>query len=181
MRLSRLAVLATLALSSAAMFALPAAAQVTVKMWSIDGDNGLYTKLAEDFNASQSEVVIESRLLAFDDLVNEALKAFATGQAPDIISLDNPDFAMFSSRGAMLDITDRVANSEVIDTSVYYEGPLASAMWDGKLYGLPKATNTIALFYNKDLFAKAGITEPPTTWDELLEDARKLNDPANNV
>ena len=71
MRLSRLAVLATLALSSAAMFALPAAAQVTVKMWSIDGDNGLYTKLAEDFNASQSEVVIESRLLAFDDLVNE--------------------------------------------------------------------------------------------------------------
>jgi len=113
--------------------------------------------------------------------VNEALKAFATGQAPDIISLDNPDFAMFSSRGAMLDITDRVANSEVIDTSVYYEGPLASAMWDGKLYGLPKATNTIALFYNKDMFAAAGIAEPPKTWDELLEAARKLNDPANNV
>ena len=125
--------------------------------------------------------MVESRLLAFDDLVNEALKAFATGQAPDIISLDNPDFALFSSRGAMLDITDRVANSDVIDTSVYYEGPLASATWDGKLYGLPKATNTIALFYNKDLFAKAGIAEAPKTWDELLEDARKLNDPANNV
>jgi multiple sugar transport system substrate-binding protein len=78
MRLQRLAFLATLALSSVSMFTLPAAAQVTVKMWSIDGDNGLYTKLAEDFNASQSEVVIESRLLAFDDLVNEALKAFAT-------------------------------------------------------------------------------------------------------
>src|SRR6188768_2048151 len=113
MRLSRLALLATLALSSAAIFALPAAAQVKVTMWSIDGDNGLYTKLAEDFNASQKDVVVESRLLAFDDLVNEALKAFATGQAPDIISLDNPDFALFSSRGAMLDITDRVANSDV--------------------------------------------------------------------
>jgi multiple sugar transport system substrate-binding protein len=181
MRLQRLAFLATLALSSVSMFTLPAAAQVTVKMWSIDGDNGLYTKLAEDFNASQSDVVIESRLLAFDDLVNEALKAFATGQAPDIISLDNPDFALFSSRGAMLDITERVANSDVIDTSVYYEGPLASATWDGKLYGLPKATNTIALFYNKDMFAAAGIAEPPTTWDELLDAARKLNDPANNV
>ena len=32
-----------------------------------------------------------------------------------------------------------------------------------------------------DLFAKAGIAAPPTTWDQLLEDARKLNDPANNV
>ena len=181
MRLSRLAFLATLALSSAAMFTLPAAAQVTLKMWSIDGDNGLYTKLVEDFNASQSDIVVESRLVPFDDLVNEALKAFATGQAPDLISLDNPDFALFSSRGAMLDITDRVANSEVIDTSVYYDGPLASASWDGRLYGLPKATNTIALFYNKDLFAKAGLTEPPATWDELVDYARKLNDPANNV
>jgi multiple sugar transport system substrate-binding protein len=170
-------------LAGVSAFALPALAADPVKltMWSIDGDNGLYTKLAEDFNAANPDVVVESRLVAFDDLVNEALKAFATGQAPDIISLDNPDFALFSSRGAMLDITDRVANSKVIDTSVYYEGPLASATWDGKLYGIPKATNTIALFYNKDLFAKAGIAEPPKTWDELLEDARKLNDPANNV
>lgn len=180
MKLKYLGLMAGIALGVLGV-AAPAMAQTTIKMWSIDGDNGLYTKLVDDFNASQSDVVVESRLVPFDDLVNEALRAFATGQAPDIISLDNPDFALFSSRGAMLDITDRVANSDVIDTSVYYQGPLASASWDGKLYGLPKATNTIALFYNKDLFAKAGIAAPPQTWDELLEDARKLNDPANNV
>src|SRR5690606_13391539 len=103
------------------------------------------------------------------DIVNEALRAFATGQAPDIISVDNPDFAMFSSRGAFLDITDRVANSSVIKTENYFEGPLNSVSWDGKLFGVPKYTDTIALFYNKDLFAKAGIAEPPTTWDELLD------------
>ena len=179
----KLALTGMAAMLSVSMLSLGALAADPVKLtiWSIDGDNGLYTKLAEDFDAANEDIVLESRLIAFDDLVNEALKAFATGQAPDLISLDNPDFALFSSRGAMLDITDRVANSKVIDTSVYYEGPLASAMWDGKLYGLPKATNTIALFYNKDLFAKAGIAEPPKTWDELLDAARKLNDPANNV
>lgn len=179
-----LALIGALALAGVSAFALPAVAADPVKLtiWSIDGaDGGLYTKFAEDFDAANEDIVVESRLVAFDDLVNEALKAFATGQAPDIISLDNPDFALFSSRGAMLDITDRVANSKEIDTSVYYAGPLASAMWDGKLYGIPKATNTIALFYNKDLFAKAGIAEPPETWDELVEDARKLNDPASNV
>src|SRR5690606_37460849 len=122
--------------------------------------NDLYATLTKDFNESQDEIEIEWRGLPFDDLVNESLRAFATGQAPDIISLDNPDFALFSSRGAMLDITDRVAASEVIDTSVFYDGPLASAMWDGKLYGVPKATNTIALFYTKDLLAAAGA-EPP--------------------
>lgn len=146
---------------------LPALAEpVKLTIWGLDGDNGLIPALAKEFDDKNDDVVVEFRAIAFDELVNEALKAFATNhQAPDIICLDNPDFALFSSRGAMLDITDRVAASGVIKTDVYYEGPLASAMWDGKLYGVPKATNTIALFYNKDLFAKAGIAEPPTTWD----------------
>jgi multiple sugar transport system substrate-binding protein len=166
-----------------ALLSFGASAQEPIKLtiWSIDGDNGLYSTLAAEFDELNEDIVVEWRGVPFDDLVNEALRAFATGQAPDVISLDNPDFALFSSRGAMLDITERVANSKIIDTSVYYEGPLASAMWDGKLYGVPKATNTIALFYNKDLMAKAGIENPPQTWDELLNAARKLNDPANNV
>lgn len=156
---------------------------VKLTLWSITGDNNLFETLTNDFNASQSDIVIEWRGLPFDDLVNESLRAFATGQAPDIICLDNPDFALFSSRGAMLDVTDKVAASDVIDTSVYYAGPLASASWDGRLYGVPKATNTIALFYNKDMFRAKGLDpdNPPSTWDELLEAARTLNDPANNV
>lgn len=180
MRLGR-TIAAGAALLGMSLLSLSAHAQpVKLTMWSIDGDNDLYATLTNDFNASQDEIEIEWRGLPFDDLVNESLRAFATGQAPDIISLDNPDFALFSSRGAMLDITDRVAASDVIDTSVFYEGPLASAMWDGRLYGVPKATNTIALFYNKDLLGAAGV-DAPQTWDELLEAARKLNDPANNV
>lgn len=178
----RLTLLGALAMVGVSTLTLPALAEpVKLTIWGLDGDNGLIPALAKEFDDKNDDVVVEFRAIAFDELVNEALKAFATNQAPDIICLDNPDFALFSSRGAMLDITDRVAKSDVIKTDLYYAGPLASAMWDGKLYGVPKATNTIALFYNKDLFAKAGIAEPPTTWDQLVEDARKLNDPANNV
>ncbi|WP_395822086.1 ABC transporter substrate-binding protein [Devosia sp.] len=178
----RLTLLGALAMVGVSTLTLPALAEpVKLTIWGLDGDNGLIPALAKEFDDKNDDVVVEFRAIAFDELVNEALKAFATNQAPDIICLDNPDFALFSSRGAMLDITDRVAKSEIIKTDAYYAGPLASASWDGKLYGVPKATNTIALFYNKDLFAKAGIAEPPTTWDQLLEDARKLNDPANNV
>ena len=164
--------------------ALALAAQadpVKLTIWGLDGDNGLIPTMAKEFDDKNEDVVVEFRAVDFDDLVNETLKAVATGNAPDMISLDNPDFAMFSSRGAMLDITDRVAKSEVIKADNYYPGPWNSVMWDGKVYGVPKATNTIALFYNKDLLAKAGIAEPPQTWDQLLEDARKLNDPANKV
>lgn len=168
--------------ASVSLAALMANAEpVTLKIWGLDGDNNLIGTLAKEFDEKNDDIIVEFRAIAFDELVPEALKAVATGNGPDIICLDNPDFAMFSSRGAMLDITERVANSKVIDTSVYYAGPLASVMWDGKMFGVPKATNTIALFYNKDMLTKAGIATPPQTWDELLDAARKLNDPANNV
>ncbi len=111
------------------------------------------------------------------------MRAYATGQAPDIIAVDNPEHALFSSRGAFLDLTDMIAKSTVIKPENYFPGPLKSVEWDGKYFGVPKATNTIALYYNKDMFKAKGLdpSKPPQTWDELVEDARKLTDPAKNV
>ena len=175
---------------------LAQAEPVNLVIWGLDGDNGLIPAMAQGFDDANDDVTVEFQAIAFDDLVNETLKAVATGNAPDMIApdmialdmiapdmiaLDNADFAMFSSRGAMLDITDRIAASTVIKPDTYYPGPWASVMWDGKVFGVPKSTNTIALFYNKDLMAKAGIATPPETWDDLLDAARKLNDPANKV
>ncbi len=180
----RLALLAGVAIGAFAV-ALPASAQVVLKVWSIDGANapGIADTLSKEFDEQNEDIVVEYRVLQFDELVTESMRAIATNQAPDIISFDNPDFALFSSRGAMLDITDRVAASSVIKTDNYYAGPLNSVTWNGRLYGLPKYTDTIGLFYNKDLFRKASLNpdDPPSTWDELLEAARKLNDPANGV
>ncbi len=182
MKLNKLGLAAGIALG-ALMAAGPAMAQVTLKIWSIDGVDrvGIADTFSKEFDEQNDDIVVEYRAIPFDDLVNETLRAFATGNAPDIVSFDNPDFAMFSARGAMLDITDRIANSEVIKADNYFPGPLNSVTWDGKYFGIPKYTDTIGVFYNKDLFAKAGITEPPKTWEQLAEYAEKLTDPANNV
>lgn len=173
-----------IALATTSMLTLGAALaqdEVTITIWSLDDANQPALNLAREFDEREPGIKVEYREIQFDDVVSEAMRAFATGQAPDIIAVDNPEHALFAARGAFLDITDRIANSEVIDPANYFPGPLNSVTWDGKLYGVPKATNTIALYYNKDLYAKAGITEPPKTWDELVEVSRKLNDPANNV
>ncbi len=182
MKLTKLGLAAGIALG-ALMAAGPAMAQVTLKIWSIDGVDrvGIADTFSKEFDEQNEDIVVEYRAIPFDDLVNETLRAFATGNAPDIVSFDNPDFAMFSSRGAMLDITDRIAASTVIKADNYFAGPLNSVSWEGKYFGIPKYTDTIGVFYNKDLFAKAGITEPPTTWEQLAEYAEKLTDPANNV
>lgn len=178
------AILGALALAGVSLFGLSAKADdVTISVWSLDRDIQPAPNLIADFNKLNTGIKVEYRQIQFDDVVSEAMRAYSTGQAPDIIAIDNPEHALFSSRGAFLDLTDMIAKSTVVKTANYFPGPLASTMWDGKNYGLPKATNTIALYYNKDMFKAKGLDpdKPPQTWAELVDAARKLTDPAANV
>jgi multiple sugar transport system substrate-binding protein len=174
-------VVTALGLVATATMAVAQDDPVTLQVWSVDGSNGpgIEDTFSAEFDEQNPDINIEYRIVPFDELVNETLRAYSTGNAPDIVSFDNPDFPLFSSRGAMLDLTDMIAASDVINTEVYFEGPLNSVMWDGRIYGVPKYANTIALYYNVDKFAEAGIDGPPATWSELAEDAAKLADPAN--
>ncbi|OBY09194.1 ABC transporter substrate-binding protein [Rhizobium leguminosarum bv. trifolii] len=184
MAIRKYAILGALALAGVSLFGLSAKAEdVTLTLWSLDKDTQPAPNLVKEFNAQNNGIKIEYRLIQFDDVVTEAMRAYATGQAPDIIAVDNPEHALFSSRGAFLDLTDMIAKSTVIKPENYFPGPLKSVEWDGKYFGVPKATNTIALYYNKDMFKAKGLdpSKPPQTWDELVEDARKLTAPAKNV
>ncbi|MFC5758205.1 ABC transporter substrate-binding protein [Rhizobium sp. GCM10022189] len=184
MAIRKFAVLGALALAGVSLFGVSAKAEdVKLTLWSLDKDIQPAPNLVKEFNDQHNGITIEYRLIQFDDVVTEAMRAYATGQAPDIIAVDNPEHALFSSRGAFLDLTDMIKNSKVIKPENYFPGPLKSVEWDGKYFGVPKATNTIALYYNKDMFKAKGLApnKPPQTWDELVEDARKLTDPAKNV
>ena len=163
--------------------ALPALAQdpVTIQLWAVDRPDQPAPQLVDEFNASQDEIHVEYRQLQFSDLLSDVMRAYAVGRAPDIYAVDVPFNAMMASKGALLDLTDMVKNSDVINIDDYYPGPVESATWDGKLYGVPKSTNTIALFYNEDMFKAAGIDEPPQTWDELYEDASALTNSDDGV
>jgi multiple sugar transport system substrate-binding protein len=184
MAIRKSVILGALALAGISLFGLSAKAEdVKLTLWSLDKDTQPAPTLVKEFNDQHNGITIEYRLIQFDDVVTEAMRAYATGQAPDIIAVDNPEHALFSSRGAFLDLTDMIKNSKVIKPENYFPGPLKSVEWDGKYFGVPKATNTIALYYNKDMFKAKGLdpNKPPQTWDELVEDARKLTDPAKNV
>ncbi len=177
-------VFGALALASVSLFGLSAQAEdVKITVWSLDRDIQPAPNLIKDFNALGNGITVEYRQIQFDDVVSEAMRAYSTGQAPDIIAIDNPEHALFASRGAFLDLSDKIAASDVVKPDNYYPGPLKSVMWDGKYFGIPKATNTIALYYNKDMFTAAGLdpNKPPQTWAELVETARKLTDPSKNI
>ncbi|WP_421724186.1 ABC transporter substrate-binding protein [Bauldia sp.] len=162
--------------------AAASAQATTLTMWT-ESSNAPEGVFANEFSEMDNGITIEVREVRFDDLVAETLRAFATQTNPDLMSIDNPDHAAFASRGAFLDLTSRVEASDQIDMDNYFDGPRSSLTWDGGVYGIPRASNTIALYYNKDMFRAKGLDpdNPPTTWEELYEAAAALNDPDNDV
>lgn len=122
--------------------------------------------IVEEYNESQDKIVVETKYVPFADFKKQVSIGASADELPDIVILDNPDHASFAAMGVFADITDE------FDVSTYYPGPVNSCTLDGKLYGVPFGSNCLLLFYNEDMLSAAGC-EVPTTWDELLDVAKK--------
>lgn len=150
----------------------------TVEMWSyVPEGNYLYTAI-DLFNKSQNQVKVVAKMIPFGELKRQVTIAIAAGNPPDFMMIDNPDHASFTFMGAYTDITDRIARWEYSGED-FFPGPWRSTVWKGRCYGIPIETNTLALFYNVDMFKEAGLdpNRPPTTWEELTSYAAKLTKP----
>ncbi|WP_327589927.1 sugar ABC transporter substrate-binding protein [Nonomuraea sp. NBC_00507] len=114
-------------------------------------------------------VDIEINHIPGPGLIPKVLQQSSSRTLPDVLMLDNPDGQQIAASGALAPLTDYGVSGEGLVPSVVKAGT-----YEGKLYGLAPAVNTLVIFYNKDLFEAAGITSPPKTWDELRATAKKL-------
>lgn len=134
--------------------------------WEAEKHQQTLDGIIKKYNSSQDNITVEAKYVPFADFKKQLSIGATASELPDIVVLDNPDHASYAAMGIFADITDK------IDVSQYYEGPLASCTLDGKLYGVPFGSSSLALFYNEDML-KAANCEVPTTWDELVEVAKK--------
>ena len=161
-----------------------AMAQKVITLWHpYNQETDLIHVGIRTFNESQKEYRIDARLVPYTQLTAEMIKAVATGTPPDLVTLNDPVVASFASQDQLVDITDRIRNSKVIDLSVYYKGPQTSGVWKGRRYSIAREVNAIALYYNADLFRAKGLDpdKPPQTWGEVRAAAEKLTDPSKRV
>ncbi|WP_038087585.1 ABC transporter substrate-binding protein [Tumebacillus flagellatus] len=107
------------------------------------------------------------------DYLQKLQPMIASKTEPDIFYLDANVAPDFMDKGVIEPIDD-LAQKHNVNFGDYEDAALKAFQWNGKTYGLPKDYNTLALFYNKEMFDKAGITAPPKNWDELRADAQKL-------
>lgn len=136
--------------------------------WETESHQVALNEMIDNYNSQQSDYKLTAKYVPFADFKKQLSIGASASELPDLVLLDSPDHASYASMGIFADITGK------FDVSNYYEGPVASATMDGILYGVPFGCNCLALYYNTDMFEAAGITEAPTTWDELKEVAEKL-------
>ena len=130
-------------------------------------DKTVYAKALADCG-QQNGVTIEREAVPGSSLIAKVLQQASSKTLPDVLMLDNPDLQQIAATGALNPVSDFGLNADG-----YAPGIVAASTYDGKVYGLQPITNTIALFYNKDILAQAGV-QPPKTWDELKDAAKKL-------
>ncbi|WP_380281353.1 extracellular solute-binding protein [Kitasatospora purpeofusca] len=134
-----------------------------------------YQELVKKFEAANPGVKVDFVNVPFDQAQNKLQTAMGAKGAPDVFRSEVGWTAAFAKAGYLspLDGTPAAADSAKFQPSL-----IQQASYEGKLYGVPLVTDTLGLLYNKELFAKAGITAAPTTWDELKTAAAAVKEKA---
>ncbi|RYE10957.1 MAG: sugar ABC transporter substrate-binding protein [Hyphomicrobiales bacterium] len=164
----------------------PAFAQTTVKYMTFSAAPDYLEELdatVAAFEAAHPDINVEVETAAYNDYFTKLQTVIAAGQAPDAFELNYENFVAFANRGVLADLDPLIAADTGFSTSIYNPTALAAFSQGGKQYGLVESFSNVVLFYNKDLFDKAGVAYPTAdwTWTEELEAAQKLTDAANGV
>ncbi|HEX7736728.1 MAG TPA: sugar ABC transporter substrate-binding protein [Ktedonobacteraceae bacterium] len=139
--------------------------------WSVPSQGATLASLFKQYEQLHPNITIQRTAVPFDSLLPKADQEAASHTLPNLIALDNPDVAAFAATGALTQL-DPYMQGKFSDSD-FYSGPLQTMKYQGKTYSFPVGNNDLALFYNMKAFKDANL-KPPTTWTELVADAKLL-------
>lgn len=122
----------------------------------------------------QTGITVKMTVIPWPDLYNKILTATSSGQGPDVLNIGNTWSVSLQDTGAFLPFGSSEfqaigGKDKFFATSAAATGAPGQTPTSVPLYGL-----SYGLFYNKKLFAQAGISQPPATWAEFVADGKKL-------
>ncbi|TIS58524.1 MAG: sugar ABC transporter substrate-binding protein [Mesorhizobium sp.] len=159
-------------MSMLALAAQANAGEVRVTVAEYSAKTGPYfNDVKKEFEAANPGITVKFEVVPWDVLLQKL--------TTDITAGTNADLSIIGTRWLIDFVQQDVA--EPLDSYItpefkdrFIETFLKPSIMEGKTYGLPIAASARAMYYNKELFEKAGIAKPPATWTELQEDARKI-------
>lgn len=183
--------------------------QAVIEVWRTSDDDDVFSEVMEAYTTTYPHVSFEYRVLKEDEYIDELFSAWSKGEGPDIFSIPNwrmgefkefiaPMPAQVKLKRAYVEQSFGKKEQVVEERTVVLPTPAqmrdrfvdvvaADVVFDEQVYGMPLHMDTLGLFYNRDLMARAQVAVPPTNWEEfrnavqamvVLDDEAKVIQPA---
>ena len=136
-----------------------------------------YQTLVNSFQTANPDYNVELRYVPDDaDYLRRLAADFAAGAPADVMLLNYRRIAPFADEGALEAVGPHLAKSQVIKEGDFYQPAMDAFRYKGELWCLPQNVSSLVIYYNKALFAAAGITYPANdwTWADFVAAAKAL-------
>ena len=152
--------------------------EVTVEWWHINTNEpeaAFWQEIADEYMAANPGVNIEITILENEAFKSRLVTVMQSGEPPDLFqSWGGGVLWEFANAGLVRNIAPELEG----DWKDSFSAQAALELYglDGEYYGVPWTWGAVGFFYNKALFAEAGIEAPPATWEEFLGVVQQLKD-----
>ncbi|GGJ51628.1 ABC transporter substrate-binding protein [Virgibacillus salexigens] len=154
---------------------------ITYAYWDKNQEDML-KGIVQEFNQEYPNIHVKLELTPYDQYFTKLDAAATGGGLPDVFWMNGPNFVKYASND-MLEPINEYIEEDNLDLSPYPEGLLGLYQYEKTTYALPKDYDTVGLWYNKELFDKAGVSYPDETWkwEDLVDASQKLTNPDKDI
>lgn len=141
--------------------------------WGVFDDTSAYRELITEFASLYPGVTVEYRKKAIETYEKELAEAFAVGAGPDVFMVNNTWLPRYLNKIYYIDPAWQLMTVKEFQ-SAFADVASKDLIYNNSIFGVPLYIDTLALFWNKDIFNSAGLAYPPKTWDEFKENVKLL-------
>ncbi len=153
-----------------------------VALWSESVKDAL-TASINKFNEEHPNVEVKVTISPYGEYWTKLKTSLGGGSGPDVFWMNGPNFYQYSTTNLIKDLDPFIQADKSYSTENYYQTLLDLYSYDGKLYAAPYFFDSVGMFYNKELFDKAGVAYPDETWtwNDLEEKGKLLSNSDEGV
>jgi multiple sugar transport system substrate-binding protein len=140
--------------------------QTTLRFWAFGREGEVLQELIPEFERQNPGIRVKVQQIPWTAAHEKMLTAYVGDATPDLAQVGNTWIPEFAALGALEPLDRWITGSSVIDSSGYFGGIWNTNVIGDTAFGIPWYVDTRVLFYRKDILARAGYRQMPTTWAE---------------
>ncbi len=135
-------------------------------------DRPVMEKLVTQFNASHPNIEVKAQAQPWGTTWQQLGPLVASGRAPDVVAINEDQITGFAARGALTPLSSAELKTASANTANFFKPLAQTSMYKSATYGLPLQSSALAMYYNKDLLKKMGVSSVPKNQADFIKAAQ---------